>query len=367
MTQNIFIIGANGNVGSTLVKQIFSSGDTNPKLHVNPTKIVGLASINEYLYKPEGISKEECYTFVDKKAGEGSYELDELLKTVEEKPVENLTFIDVTAAKEPMKRFHLKIINDTPYGIVTSNKNPVTMITSQEFFKLASHTNRYGFRCSVMAGANAIDELLDFKDLGDQIVGIEGCFSGTLGYLCSKLQEGKTFSSSVIEAKKEGYTEPHPRDDLSGEDVAKKLLILARTAGIEVDMKDVQRVPFISQEYLDSPNVDNFMSDLSKLDSYFNEIVEQAKKEGKVLRYVASLSINNGVPKLNVGPKLVSELSPLGMLSGTLNKIVIETQTYTKEKPCIIEAPGAGLAVTAQNIRRDLLKQLRERKVSFEK
>ena len=365
MKQNIFILGANGNVGSTLVKQIFLNGDTDPTRHKNPTRIVGLASINEFEYNPRGIAQKRCYEFADKKQGTGSYDLMEILAEVSRTALDHLTFVDVTAAKAPMRDFHLEVINHTPYGIVTSNKNPVTMVSTDEFRKLASQHSRYGFRCSVMAGANAIDEILDFRDLNDPVRSIEGCFSGTLGYLCSQLQDGKTLSSVVRAAKEEGYTEPHPRDDLNGTDVAKKLLILARTAGFRAELKDIKITPFIPQSYLGIDDVGSFMDNLAGLDSKFKRDVEEASAKGKVLRYVASFKVEGEDVRLEVGPQLVPYLHPLGLLRGTDNKIVIETSTYNHQKPCIIQAPGAGLEVTAQNVRRDLLKQLRRRIVMF--
>lgn len=366
MNQDIFIIGANGNVGSTLVEQIFEKGDTDSSLHKNPTRIVGLASLSSYTYDSCGLSKDLCYKFSRRKDDERRYDLNELLKIAGAVPHDgNLVFVDVTAAKEPMKDFHTAVIERTNYGLVTSNKNPVTMIDYPAFIELTKDTRRYGFRCSVMAGANAIDELKNFRDLGDNVRSIEGCFSGTLGYICSELQKGEKFSEIVKEAKKQGYTEPHPADDLSGVDVAKKLLILARTAGINVDMKNISRTPLIPEEYFIEKDAQKFVENLSKLDKDFSKSVRTAKESKRTLRYVASLTYRDNEPFLRVGPELVPQNSALGMLNDKLNKIVIITDTYTPEEPCIIEAPGAGLKVTAQNVRRDLLQQIKDRRINY--
>lgn len=370
MIQDIFIIGANGNVGSTLVKQIYERGDTDPGFHRNPTRIVGVASVNSFYYDSLGLTRDFCYSFANEKLGTENYDLSELIKCVQNsnRNGSSLTFIDVTAAREPMKDFHLRVIDETPYGIVTSNKNPLTMVDSATFAHLVKNVCRYGFRCSVMAGANALDEIMDFRDLNDPVRSIQGCFSGTNGYICSELENKVSFSEIVRKAKNMGYTEPHPGEDLSGKDVAKKILILTRTAGFDVNIDDVQIDPLIPHGYLDISDVSEFMSRLSELDNYFSELVSQAKKRKEVLKYVASMSSNSdGRVQLYIGPKLVKKNSPLGALEGTLNKIVIITNTYTPEKPCIIEAPGAGLEVTAQNVRRDLLNQLSNRTVNFRK
>jgi aspartokinase/homoserine dehydrogenase 1 len=293
------------------------------------------------------------------------YFLTDILNILKESEKGNiLTFIDVTSSRIPMKEFHLEVMKNTSYGIVTSNKNPITMMDYEEFVNLTRNTTRYGCRCSVMAGANAIDEIKDFKDLNDSVQRIEGCFSGTLGYICSELEKDKTFSEIVREAKKQGYTEPHPAEDLSGKDVAKKLLILARTTGIKIEMKDIEIIPFVPKEYLEEDNLERFLIKLKELDDSF--VDDNKSEKNFVLRYVASMGFSDTKkPILRVGPRKVSRESPLGMLKGTLNKIVINTDTYTRDEPCIIEAPGAGLQVTAQNIRRDFLQQIKDRIISY--
>ena len=366
MIQDVFIIGANGNVGSKLVRQIFEKGDTDPDLHENPTRVVGLSSISSIIYDPHGLSKKRCYEFSNSRDNESRYALNDLLEIVRKNPSDGkLTFVDVTTSREPMRDFHLQVIHKTPYGIVTSNKNPITMVDSESFRDLVKHTKRYGFRCSVMAGANAIDEIKDFMDLGDHVRRIRGCFSGTLGYICSGLQLGRPFSGIVKEAKERGYTEPHPAEDLSGIDASKKILILARTAGITVDMGDVLITPFIEEEFLKERDVEKFMTRLPELDERFLRETNALEARGEVLRYVAQLSYDGKKPLLTVGPSRELKDSQLGILNKTANKIVIHTDIYTSENPCIIEAPGAGLELTAQNVRRDLLQQIRERTINY--
>jgi len=364
MIQNIFIFGANGNVGRTLVRQIYEKGDTNPDKHKNPTRIVGLGSISDYILCPHGLSPEVAIAYSKTASGESRYALSDVLNFARSR-FQQLTFVDVTAARELMRDFHLEVMDNSEFGIVTSNKNPLTMMTTDEFRRVVAKTGRYGYRCSVMAGANAINELIDFRDLGDSVRGIEGCFSGTLGYICTGLQQERSFSEIVREARKLGYTEPHPREDLSGKDVAKKILLLARTAGLDLSMENLTITPFIPLDYLGIENTEQFLEALEQLDISFLKKIKKAKARGNVLRYVARLGFQGDKPVVEIGPRNIPATSPLGTLTGTLNKIVIATDTYTPEKPCIIEAPGAGLEVTAQNVRRDLLNQLQARTISF--
>ena len=355
--QDIFIIGADGNVGGTLVKQVLTKGDVDSKLHLNPTRIVGLASITNYIYSPKGIPDGECFEFVKAK-GKGNYKSNSSLMDILEEVIKSgkkrIVFVDVTAAKN-ITDFHLKVINETNYSIVTANKNPIAISNYKIFQTLTSKPGRYGFRCSVMAGAEAVIFLQDLKDVNDSPKLIQGCFSGTLGYICSELEKKRPFSEILAEAKEMGFTEPHPRDDLNGLDVARKLLILSRVAGYNIELSDVEVVPFIPKSYFDEDDVEKFIESTKELDSHFAE-------KDKLLRYVAEMKLVSGKPKLKVSLEEVEKNSPLGSLSGTLNKIVVVSNTYSKEAPYSVEAPGAGLEVTAQNIRRDLLHQLEERK-----
>jgi homoserine dehydrogenase len=361
MVQNLFVLGATGRVGSTLVRQIFKKGDVDLNLHKNITRIVGLASSKKYVFNKKGLSEKECLCFIDNKESLIEYEsVDELLSEAQKvllRGEDELVFVDATGSQNVFP-FHKKIIDETNFGIVTANKVPLTVCEPSDFKFLTKEPSRYGYRCSVMAGAGAINFLQDLQDVNDKAKRIKGCFSGTLGYLCSSLEEGKKLSEAIFEAKKQGYTEPHPRDDLSGIDVARKLLILARTAGYYVDLKEVDLTPFIPGKFLQIDDVTEFLSMLKKLDDEYAEKVKNASAKGNVLRYVAELTQSNESVSLKASLQEVPKNSPLGLLKGTANKIVIVSQTYPEENPYIIESPGAGLELTAQNIRRDLLGQL---------
>mgnify|MGYP001606057541 FL=1 len=216
-----------------------------------------------------------------------------------------------------------------------------------------------------MAGAEAVDKIRDLRDLGDLPIEIFGCFSGTLGYICTEMKKGRKLSEIVMEARKLGYTEPHPADDLDGGDVERKIIILSRTAGFDVSNARVQRTSFIPDEYLIEKNIEMFLNNLNSLDAPFSERVSRAKDKNEVLRYIAKFDNSTEHQSITVGLNEVSRESQLGFLNGTANKVVIRTKTYNSLPYCV-EAPGAGLEITAQNIRRDLLDQLVNRVISFQ-
>lgn len=361
--QDVFIVGATGRVGKTLVEQIIKHGDSDAGKHVHPTRIVGLASSKEYVFSPAGLSNEKCMEFSSRAFSAKPYNsLDELLNLPfdERSEAASLAFVDVTAAQD-IAPFHLKIVEETPYAVVTANKNPLTLPNYETFQRLTRRPWKYDYRCSVMAGAEAVVFLQDLRDVDDRPLLIEGCFSGTLGYICSQLGH-RSFSEILAEAHERGYTEPHPRDDLSGLDVARKLLILARTAGHPVELSDINVEPFIPEEFLIENDVNAFLRSAKSRDGHFAERIRTAAAAGNVLRSVAQMDAVDGhAPVLTVSLKEVPSNSQLGTLQGTLNKVMVVSQNYPISAPYSVEAPGAGLDITAQNIRRGLLHLLGER------
>ena len=367
MIQDVFISGATGKVGRTLIKQIFEKGDTDKKRHINTTRIIGLASSNDLIYSAEGISKVEAEDFSERKLSNSTKykELHEILDTAKQRIKQensSLVFVDVTSLNEPMTDFHLRVIEETPYSIATANKNPIALSSYSVFQRLTHDVKRYGYRCSVMAGAHAVPLLQELRDVNDGILLLQGCFSGTLGYISSELEKGRKFSDILKESYAMGYTEPHPRDDLNGLDVARKLVVLARTAGYSVEMKDVQLEPFIPKEFLLEDDVSTFLESVKSVDKKLNERMSKALNDGNTLRYVACMDTRDNKIELQISLAEVPRISHFGSLHGTLNKLVVVTKTHPEDKPYQLISQGAGLEVTAQNIRGDLLYLLPERK-----
>ena len=365
MIQDVFIIGATGKVGRTLARQIIERGDTDSRRHLNPTRVVGLASSSNLIYSPKGLPHDEVFKFVERK--NDNYKkysaLGELLDTAKHEK-NNLVFVDATSLNEPMTDFHLRLIEETPYGIVTANKNPIALSSYETFQRLTNDVKRYGYRCSVMAGAHAVPFLQELRDVNDPPLILQGCFSGTLGYISSELEKGRKFSEILHEAYKKGYTEPHPRDDLSGLDVARKLVVLARTAGYNANIKDIDLAPFVPKKFLEEEDINKFMEGINSLDEDFTSRMNNALKKSHTLRYVAQMDARDGI-KLSVSLMEVPKKGSFGSLAGTLNQLAVVTNTYPEDGPYLIQSPGAGLKVTAQNIRGDLLYLLPERKIAL--
>ena len=190
---------------------------------------------------------------------------------------------------------------------------------------------------------------------GDQITRIDGVMSGTLGFICSQLEAGLTYSQAINEAFSAGFTEPDPRDDLSGFDVARKALILARTAGWPLEQKDLQVDPFFDTS-MTQIDLEYFFQKMSSLDSSYQKRVEEARLEGKVLRYIATITPQSA----KVGLKAVEKESSLGALNGPGNYFAFYSQRY-QTIPLVISGPGAGIAVTAAGVFGDILELINHR------
>jgi aspartokinase/homoserine dehydrogenase 1 len=205
---------------------------------------------------------------------------------------------------------------------------------------------------TVGAGLRVVQRLKDLVETGDEIRSISGIFSGTLAYLFNLFDGGRPFSEIVREAKAKGYTEPDPRDDLSGTDVARKAVILAREAGLTLELADIEVESLVPQA-LGTASVEEFLQRLPDFDAPMAERVAGAKREGQVLRYVASIDVRAG--KAKVGLESFGPKHPFANISLTDNIVQFETGRYC-DNPLIVRGPGAGPAVTAGGIFADLLR-----------
>lgn len=365
MIQRLFVIGASGNVGREFIKKIISL-DT-AEHHKNPSKIVGIANSTHYEFKPDGILVEDLkkISLSQERAKEvlsqkiPYKDLGILLDQVKSTGMDGeIIFIDITAGKEALLKFHKKVITASRNSIVTANKNPISLYGMEDFKILTQYHKRYDTNTTVMGGGGALNFVCERYDIRDFIRKVEGCFSGTLGYILSELEkEEKSFSGIVRAAKEDGYTEPNPWDDLNGLDVARKLLILARYSGLEIDMQDLQIEPLISEKYGELSG-EEFLDALKEEDMRFYELVAKAKKRKSVLRYVASLNAKGNSIEISVKLNTYPKDSDFGSLSGTANLVVIETDTLEAPIPHVIKSRGAGLGVTADALRTGVSKML---------
>lgn len=232
-------------------------------------------------------------------------------------------------------------------GIALANKLPLALPwqDASPFF----HYPKVRCESTVGAGLPVIAALRDLLAGGDEITAIEGCMSGTLGYLTSQLEQGVKFSRAVMDAYRSGYTEPDPRQDLGGLDVARKALILSRTAGFNKEMTDIALEP-LYPDSMENLSIDAFLQSLSELDVRYQQRVASAQAEGKVLRYLARVTPQS----ISVGLTPVTKESALGALQGTDNYFAFHTRRYNTS-PLVIAGPGAGIPVTAAGVITDLI------------
>lgn len=264
--------------------------------------------------------------------------------------------VDVTAAhgmEKPLLR-----ATELGYGVVLSNKRPLT--ASLEAFRALESSGRLRHECTVGAALPVISTLRTLLDAGDQVTAIEGCFSGTLGYLCSALDEGRLFSAAVAEAKARGYTEPDPREDLGGVDVARKALILARMLGWSLNFEDIV-LEALYPTSMDSLTVEAFLAAIAELDEEYARRSAAARARGNTLRYVAGLAGEQceDAKVAKVGLREVSQASLMGSLRGTDNIVVFHSARYGQAQ-LVVAGPGAGIEVTAGGVLGDIVGLARE-------
>jgi aspartokinase/homoserine dehydrogenase 1 len=237
--------------------------------------------------------------------------------------------------------------------LVLANKRPLAA-TRRAADALARTAAARGRRvlheATVGAGLPIIDTIHKLLDAGDQLLKIEGCPSGTLGYLFGELGRGTPFSTALRAAMALGYTEPDPREDLSGMDVARKALILGRLIGFSGELEDMEVESLVPPEYRDLP-LPQFLERLEELDAAWSERVATARAAGTVLRYRATVTAR----RVRVGVVPVSVASSLGALTGTDNQFSFTTKRY-RANPLVITGPGAGIEVTAAGVLNDVLK-----------
>ena len=201
------------------------------------------------------------------------------------------------------------------------------------------------YETNVGAGLPVITTLNDLRMSGDRILKIEGVLSGSLSFIFNNFDGSRKFSDIVKEAKEKGYTEPDPREDLSGFDVRRKIVILARETGIAIEPEDVKINSILPKKVMNAKSVEAFFTTLEKEDDNMKKMCLAAAEKGKFLRMVAKLE--NG--KATIGLQAVEKDSPFATLSGSDNMIVFTTERY-KERPLVIRGPGAGAEVTAAGV-----------------
>lgn len=341
-----------GNVGGTLLRQILETRQQVAQRRGVRLAPIALADVSGLLYDPQGLSEETLQKALQ------TVRDGHLLEAMGEvQPLEHVAALlqpgvilaDVTASYKTTPTLYSAL--EAESGIVLANKIPLAAPWREASAFFAYSRLRY--EVTVGAGLPVIATLHYLLDTGDRVLGIEGCLSGTLGYLCAELERGTPYSTAVAQARALGYTEPNPRDDLSGKDVARKALILARTAGWPLEEHDLTVEPLYPARLAEAP-VDEFMTALPSLDEEYAARFAQARAEGKTLRYIAQVGPHGG----KVGLAAVPYDTPLGALRGPANFISLRTTRYD-ETPLVISGPGAGREVTAAGVLWDIIELAR--------
>jgi len=347
---NLFIVGT-GNVGKALLAQLHQQTDYLATKYNLDLRIVGIANSKKMLFNEEGISLAQPMEAL--LASDQQMNINTFIDNMVALNLRNSIFVDNTAHEEIASTYQPILANTI--SVVTPNKIAATgkMAAYKELKNTAlRYKSNFLFETNVGAGLPIINTLNDLIKSGDEVAEIEAVLSGSLNFIFNNyIAENKSFADVVKQAKEEGYTEPDPRLDLSGSDVKRKILILLRESGFEMEMDDIEAVSFIPQECMEAPTVETFFELVGKYENHFKKMVEEAKQAGKRLKYVATYKEG----KAQTGLKQISPEHPLYNLEGKDNIVLFTTRRYP-DQPLVVKGAGAGADVTASGIFGDIMR-----------
>ena len=345
---NLFITGV-GNVGKKLLEQIFKQKEYLENKLKLQLKIVGISNSKNMIFNSNGIELSKWPT--DLKNGEIA-DPSVFMSKSKELNLRNSIFIDNTASDVIASKYEFYLKNSI--SVVTCNKIACAD-TLDHYVNLKKSSRKYGspflFETNVGAGLPIIDTLNNLIASGDQVIKIEAVLSGSLNFVFNNFKEGTEFKDIVVQAQKEGYTEPDPKIDLSGIDVARKILILARESGLKIELNAIKNISFLPQACLETPDNESFFESLTTHKKHFDVLLAKAKANNARLKYVAQLE--NGVAK--VGLQEIPEGHNFYNLEGSDNIILFYTNRYVNQ-PLIVKGAGAGAEVTASGIFADIIR-----------
>jgi homoserine dehydrogenase len=346
----LIIFGA-GKVGRTLVGQLNDAAQLHAERDGLTFPIVAWCDIDGAVVNERGLAAEELRAVAEAKAAgarfpqpEHAYQPD-LAAIVDVAGVDGCIVVDVTASAATVPALELALRRG--YGAATANKVP--LVGPQVVFDTLAGNRRFRYETTVGSAVPVIEATQGLVRAADRVDVVRGVLSGTLGFISTGLQAGQPFSALVNEAMQRGYTEPDPRIDLGGMDVARKALIIARTLGWKLELADVQVSSLVPPE-LASLTIPEFVARLPELDAGFASQATEAAGEGKTLRYVAELKDG----KAAVGLQAVPLNSALGQLRGNDNLVAFHTRYYP-DTPLVLQGRGAGVDAAAAGVHSDIV------------
>ena len=338
---NLFVCGV-GTVGGQLLEQIHNQYEELKRTKRLKLNVVGIATSKKALFNSDGI---DLANYRELLADANESNEKKLRDAIIEMNCFNSVFVDCTASKEVAEIYQPLLEHNI--SVIAANK--IAASSSYEKYARLKETALargvfFRYETNVGAGLPIIGTINDLRNSGDVILKIEAVLSGTLNFIFNEISADVTLSEAVRRAKEQGYSEPDPRIDLSGKDVIRKLVILAREAGYKVEKTDVEAHLFIPDEFFEG-NIDEFWKNLPKLDADFEARRKQLDAEGKRWRFVATF--DHG--KLSVALKEVDRTHPFYNLQGSNNIVALTTERY-REYPMLIQGYGAGASVTAAGV-----------------
>ncbi|MBD8487944.1 bifunctional aspartate kinase/homoserine dehydrogenase I [Echinicola sp. CAU 1574] len=345
---HVFLVGV-GLIGKALIKMIAIQQKKLQEENMLDIQIHGMANSRYMKFHEDGF---DLATVGAPDENDTPMDMEAFIGTMSDMNFSNSVLVDCTASQDVADVYSQ--ILDAKVGIVTPNKkaNSGPLDTYKALKKLAGQRGvRFFYETNVAAGLPVINTLQDLMLSGDHVHRIEAVLSGSMNYIFSELEKGMPFSEVVAQAKEKGYTEPDPRDDLSGMDVARKILILGREAGQDLHFEDVAIQSMVPEDCVDATTVEEFFEKLKKHDAHFKQLLDEANTKGEKLRFMATLE--NG--KAKVGLNSLNSEHPFYTLKGSDNMILFTTERYN-DFPMIVRGPGAGADVTAAGVFADIIR-----------
>jgi len=344
---NLFICGT-GTVGDSLIKQLASQQEKLMKERGLKLNVVGIANGHQALFDRDGLDLSNYRALLDEKGAASSPQIirDEVIGM----NIFNSVFVDCTANADVASLYKDLLNNNV--SVVAANKIAASSSYANysELKRIARNRGvKYLFETNVGAGLPIIKTINDLLASGDKILKIEAVVSGTLNFIFNKISADVPFSETIRLAKEQGYSEPDPRIDLSGKDVIRKLVILAREAGYMLEQEDVEKHLFVPDEFFEG-SLDDFWKNIPTLDADFEARRQKLEEENKHWKFVAKLEDGKG----SVSLQEVSRSHPFYGLEGSNNIVLLTTERYN-EYPMMIQGYGAGASVTAAGVFADII------------